>query len=165
MFLFVQARIAKKDTLPFSRDLHKISILSAFTRNIDESRTPMHEPPRRFSLGYRGIRETGSSRFNERHHKGEIVIFTAMPDFAVPSLVSPLKTPFSPPCCPTTPPSNSTSYLHSPSFCSILLALCFFPTFLPSTCFRNFSNGHRVTFCNHGCTVWENKFGHGKGRS
>lgn len=92
MFLFVQARIARattKGTLPFSRDLHKISILSAFGKNIDESRTSMHEslplPPSSWS-SFCSYRETGSSRFNERHHKGEIVIFTGLPDFAVASL-------------------------------------------------------------------------------
>lgn len=83
VFLFAKARIATDDegVLPFPRDLHKISIPVASRGKISTSHAgPDDEShllkPARLALTYA-----------EERHKGEIVIFTARPDFAVASRI------------------------------------------------------------------------------
>lgn len=92
MFLFVQARIAsqrRRAHCPFLAIYIKYRFFSTFGKNIDESRTPMHEsPPSPSSSPSSSPRmnlrlatspgETGSSWFNERHHKGEKSLFSRL---------------------------------------------------------------------------------------
>lgn len=92
MFLFVQARIAsqrRRARCPFLAIYIKYRFFSTFGKNIDESRTPMHEsPPSPSSSPSSSPRmnlrlatspgETGSSWFNERHHKGEKSLFSRL---------------------------------------------------------------------------------------
>ena len=105
VFLFARARIATDDegVLLFPRDLHKISILRAASREKYRrvTRARWWIPPT----------EAGPSRFNVygTRHKREIVIFTARSDFAVASRIL---SPFNPPrpiFYIADPPANSRS--------------------------------------------------------
>lgn len=75
-----------KGTLPFSRDLHKISILfdvrEKYRRVTNTHARISPSPPSswmnlRLATIFLPV-ETGSSRFNERHHKGEKSLFSRL---------------------------------------------------------------------------------------
>lgn len=163
MFLFVQARIAsqrRRARCPFLAIYIKYRFFSTFGKNIDESRTPMHEsppsPPSSPSSSPRmNLRlatspgETGSSWFNERHHKGEKSLFSRLYPI---SRLHPSHPPLPNRPCPAFESALSQS---RPSFCSIYLKLGFLPypstlfstllsfprSFPPSMYFRSIRNG------------------------
>lgn len=157
MFLFVQARIAsqrRRARCPFLAIYIKYRFFSTFGKNIDESRTPMHEsPPSPSSFLFSFLLplnessscdylspggETGSSRFNERHHKGEKSLFSRLYPI---SRLHPSHPPLpSRPC----PAFESVLSQSRPSFCSIYLKLGFLP--YPSTLFsRRFFLFHALS--------------------
>lgn len=165
MFLFVQARIAsqrRRARCPFLAIYIKYRFFSTFGKNIDESRTPMHESPPSpssslppplewiFVLRLLPVKPApldltnGTTKERNRYFHGSTRFRACIPRSTHPPLPNR-------PC----PAFESALSQSRPSFCSIYLKLGFLPypstlfstllsfprSFPPSMYFRSIRNG------------------------